>query len=242
MGIFGRKKASTEQSEQPDETGQGRVVPPGEPGVDRDWDREVDGPFDISEEPEIGGRVDLGALRIPAGRGMELRLDVEKGSGRVVGVTLGVAGSLVQLQAFAAPRSAGLWEELRPEIAEGIGKTGGTAEEVDGVFGTELMARMPGRSPDGRVAHQPARFLGIDGPRWFLRAVIHGPAATDEKARQPLLGLLRMVVVDRGEEPRPPREVLTLAPPKHVVEAFAKRAAEAQAKAAGADGDGTVRA
>src|SRR5690606_2389149 len=72
VGIFGRRKATAapepEQVEAVTET-----APPGEPGVDRDWERRFDGPYDVSERPDIEGRVDLGALRVPAVRGMELR-------------------------------------------------------------------------------------------------------------------------------------------------------------------------
>lgn len=231
MGIFGRRKATPAPDPELTEAA-APEPPPGEPGVDRDWERHHDGPFDVSELSDLGGRIDLGALRVPALRGMELRLDVEQGSGRVVGVTCGVAGSQVQLQAFAAPRSSGLWPDIRREIAEGVRKTGGSADMVEGLFGTELLCRLPGRSQDGRVAIQPARFIGVDGPRWLLRVVVHGPAAVDDTARGPLLSLVRQVVVDRGDEPRPPREVLALAPPKEVVEAFAKRAA---ARAEGQD-------
>jgi len=228
VGIFGRRKATAapepEQVEAVTET-----APPGEPGVDRDWERRFDGPYDVSERPDIEGRVDLGALRVPAVRGMELRLDVEKETGRVVGVTCGIAGSNLQLQAFAAPRSSGLWLDIRREIAEGVRKTGGSAEMVDGFFGTELLCRLPGRAPDGRVAIQPARFIGVDGPRWFLRAVVHGPAAVDQTTMAPLVKVIREVVVVRGDEARPPREVLALTPPKQVVEAFARRAAARKA-------------
>lgn len=228
MAIFGRRKATAAPEPEQVETAP-EAAPPGEPGVDRDWERRFDGPYDVSERPDIEGRVDLGALRVPAVRGMELRLDVEKDTGRVVGATCVIAGSTLQLQAFAAPRSSGLWVDIRREIAEGVRKTGGSAEMVDGFFGTELLCRLPGRAPDGRVAIQPARFIGVDGPRWFLRAVVHGPAAVDAATMAPMLKLIREVVVVRGDEPRPPREVLPLTPPKQVVEAFARRAAARKA-------------
>ncbi|WP_162802774.1 DUF3710 domain-containing protein [Ornithinimicrobium avium] len=196
----------------------------GRPGVDRDWDRAGDGPYDASEWPDLDGRLDLGALRLPVVAGMQMRLDVEQGTGRVVGATLGFGASQAQLQAFAAPRTLGLWDELRPDIVRGLVDSGGAAEVVDGVLGKEIRARMPGRAQDGRVAFQPARFIGVDGPRWFLRVVVNGPAASDDQQLVPVLDFLRGVVVDRGEEPRPPREVLELTAPAGVVEAAAKQA------------------
>lgn len=225
MALFGRKKREPLTEEPEDLDAPVRPEPAeGEPGVDREWDRAGDGPYDVSEWAELEGRIDLGALRLPAVTGMQMRLDLEQGTGRVVGATLGFGASQAQLQVFAAPRTLGLWDELRPDIARGLVEAGGAAEVVQGVMGKEIRARMPGRAPDGRVAFQPARFMGVDGPRWFLRVVVNGPAATDDEQLRPILAFLRKVVVRRGEEPRPPRELLELTAPAGVMEAAAKQA------------------
>ncbi|GAA1179258.1 hypothetical protein GCM10009584_21300 [Ornithinimicrobium humiphilum] len=225
MALFGRKKSQPLPDDVEELETPARPQPAeGEPGVDRDWDRASDGPYDVSEWPDLDGRVDLGALRVPAVQGMQMRLDLEQGTGRVVGVTLGFGASQAQLQVFAAPRTMGLWDELRPDIARGLVDAGGAAEIVEGMMGKEIRARMPGRAPDGRVAFQPARFLGIDGPRWFLRVVVNGPAATDDTQLRPVLAYVRQAVVRRGDEPRPPRELLELTAPAGVVEAAAKQA------------------
>ena len=241
MALFGRRKTKdltdeellaldeeeVEESARPDPA-------EGEPGVDRDWVRAEDGPYDITEWHDLDGRIDLGALRLPAAKGMQLRLDIEQGSGRVIGTTLGFGASQAQIQVFAAPRTDGLWDELRAEIARGLVDSGGAAETVTGLMGKELRARMPGRAPDGRVAYQPARFLGVDGPRWFLRVVIGGPAATDDNQARGIFSYVRRIVVRRGDEPRPPREVLTLTPPKGFAEAVAKEAEAKRAQQAAA--------
>lgn len=237
MALFGRRKKNDLTDEDlglEDEVGEPARPQPaeGEPGVDRDWVRAEDGPYDVSEAEELDGRLDLGALRVPVLKGMQVRLDLEQGSSRVIGLTLGFGSSHAQIQAFAAPRSFGLWDELRPEIARGLVEAGGAAEAVAGPLGKELRARMPGRAPDGRVAFQPARFLGIDGPRWFLRIVVNGPAATDDGQMRAVLGVLRQIVVSRGDDPRPPREVLTLTPPKGFEEAMAKEAEQRKARLA----------
>lgn len=233
MGIFGKRKDTPPfpPGEVEEETPQ---APEGVPGVDRDWDRTVDGPFDVAERPELDTRLDLGPLRVPMRQGMEMRLDVEPGSTRMVGLTCTVGANKVQVQVFAAPRSLGIWEEIRAALAEGITKAGGSAETAQGVFGPELRTRMPGRATDGRVAYQPARFLGVDGPRWFLRVVVNGPAATDDTALTEVLDFVREVVVNRGEEPKPPRELLELTPPQRILDAAAaRRKAAAAAPAAG---------
>ncbi len=184
--------------------GEGRLGPDGSPI----------GPWDVSEREDLEGYVDLGALRLLGRSGMELRLEVEEASGRVTGATVLLEGSAVQLQAFAAPRTMGIWAEIRQEIADGVSGQGGTADELDGRFGRELLARIPVRTPDGRTGHQVARFAGVDGPRWFLRAVFSGPAAHDESAAQVLEEVVRDVVVVRGEEAMAPRELLALRLPE----------------------------
>ena len=67
--------------------------------------------------------------------------------------------------------------------------------------------------PDGRKQENVVRFMGVDGPRWFLRAVISGPAATDADQASPLVEIVRSTVVVRDEEARPPREALPLQVP-----------------------------
>lgn len=180
------------------------------PADDGAGEREGRGPWDVEDEPELGERVDLGALRVPARRGMQVRMELERKTRRVVAVNLGLDGSALQVQAFAAPRSSGIWEELREEIAASIDKQGGSAEEQQGPFGTELLARLPVRTPDGRSGHRPARFIGVDGPRWFVRGVLTGKAAVDTEEAQALEDVLADLVVVRGHEARAPRDLLAL--------------------------------
>jgi hypothetical protein len=176
----------------------------------------TNGPFDVSEVEASDAYVDLGGLWLPGREGMELRLEVEEETGRVIAATIQLGGSAVQLQAFAAPRTQGIWDEIRKEIASSVTRQGGTADEMPGVFGRELLARVPARGPDGRTTHQPARFAGIDGPRWFLRAVFHGEAAYEAEQATELETLVRGVVVVRGGEAMAPRELLTLRLPDGV--------------------------
>ena len=171
------------------------------------------GPFDRSEVDGLEGRLDLGALWLTGSPGMELRLEVEQESQSVVGVTAVLEESAVQLQVFAAPRSEGIWEDIRTEIAASITSQGGTADKTSGPLGAELQARVPGQDPEGRTVFSPARFIGVDGPRWFLRAVLSGRAAIDEDAASALLDVVRATVVVRGDEAMAPRELLALKMP-----------------------------
>ncbi|WP_422391736.1 DUF3710 domain-containing protein [Arthrobacter sp. N1] len=179
-----------------------------------DYDRTVLGPFDVSEQNTDSGYIDLGALRIKAAEGLQLRLEVEERSKRVIAVTLDLSGSTLQLQAFAAPKTEGLWDEIREQIGVSVGSQGGTVEERPGRLGTELLARLPAQLPDGQAGYRVARFAGINGPRWFLRGVFGGPAALEQNAAAPIESLFRDVVVVRGDHPLPPRELLQLKLPK----------------------------
>jgi Protein of unknown function (DUF3710) len=172
------------------------------------------GPFDRSEVEGLDGRLDLGALWLTGAPGMELRLEVEEESQNVVGVTAVLGESAVQLQAFAAPRSEGIWDDIRTEIAASITSQGGTADKTSGPLGAELRAQMPGQGPDGRTVFSPVRFVGVDGPRWFLRAVLSGQAAIDESAASTLLDVVKATVVVRGDEAMAPRELLSLRLPE----------------------------
>ena len=69
---------------------------------------------------------------------------------------------------------------------------------------------MPVRTPEGRTGHRPARFIGADGPRWFLRGVITGKAAVEPAAAERLEQVFAQTVVVRGTEARPPRDLLPL--------------------------------
>jgi hypothetical protein len=58
-----------------------------------------------------------------------------------------------------------------------------------------------------------ARFVGVDGPRWFLRGVIAGEGATDPDAAAKIEDLFRSIVVVRGTAPMPPRDLIPLKMP-----------------------------
>jgi hypothetical protein len=143
---------------------------------------------------------------------MQLRLEVEKTSQRVIAVTLEYEGSTLQIQPFAAPRSSGLWHGIRAQIIDQITKQGGKALEHDGPFGPEVKADVPVQAGSS-FSSRKVRFVGIDGPRWFLRGVIGGTAATNPEAAEVIHAMLRSVVVVRGEVPMPPRELLPLRVP-----------------------------
>jgi hypothetical protein len=186
------------------------------PGQDElDFDEEspdqvTGGPYDVSEAPADVERLDLGSLQIPAVADVEVRVQANP-DGEVQQVVLVAGESALQLGVFAAPRTEGIWEEVREDIRKQLFNDGVAAEEVDGEYGVELRSRV--RTPEGLT---DIRFLGIDGPRWMVRGVYQGPAAVDPGLAGPLAECLDGLVVDRGVEAMPVREPLPLRLPREV--------------------------
>ena len=176
------------------------------------YDR-ANGPWDVDELDEPRALVDLGAIRIPGVPGMELRMEIDKATEAVSAAAVSLGGSTLQIQAFAAPRTDGIWDEIRAEIAESVAKQGGSSDDLPGPFGRELLARLPVRTAEGRTGHRPARFIGHDGPRWFLRGVLTGKAAVDPEAARALEEIFADIVVIRGSQARAPRDLLALTLP-----------------------------
>jgi len=169
------------------------------------------GPYDIADAP-AGERLDLGSLQIPAIEGVEVRVQADP-EGQVQQVVLVHGDSALQLGVFAAPRSEGIWDEVRADIRKQLFNDGVAAEEVDGEFGVELRSRV--RTGEGVT---DIRFVGIDGPRWMVRAVYQGAAAVDADAAGLLAECLRGLVVNRGGEAMPVREPLPLRLPREMAE------------------------
>lgn len=180
-------------------------------------DRVVNGPLDDSEANAVRPYVDLGGVKIVPRADLQLRLEVEEGSNRVVAVAMDYAGSTLQVQPFAAPRTSGLWVEIRDQIVDQIQKQGGTTRIADGPFGPEVLAQIPA-TVAGETAARLVRFVGVDGPRWFLRGVISGEGAVNPEAAAQVEDLFRSVVVVRGNTPMPPRDLIPLHIPANVAD------------------------
>jgi hypothetical protein len=196
----------------------GEAAPAGEAG-EVAW-----GPWDAADDHPPLNRVDFGSLQVPVADGFEIQLNIADDQGPLIAVVR--EDSSLQVQAFAAARSDGLWEDVRQEIATAVAQAGGQAEETDGPFGRELHVRVPGEQP--MIGLQPIRFLGVDGPRWFLRGVITGPAAEHPETAAPLEEIFAGLVVVRGDHPVPPRDLLEITLPEE-----ARQAMEEQMAAAG---------
>jgi hypothetical protein len=171
-------------------------------------DTDATGPWDVSDVDGPDGRLDFGALWLRGVDGLQVQAQVDESTGAVSMVTLNFGQGGLQLQAFAAPRTGGLWEEVRGKLRASVTGQGGVIEEAEGEHGVELRGRVPGQG-----SLQPIRFVGVDGPRWFLRGLFLGVAATPGGSPE-LEQVFRDVVVVRGDEAMPMGEALPMRLPQ----------------------------
>jgi hypothetical protein len=204
-----------------------------------DW--RGDGPWDVSEVDDLTGtdqapKIDLGSMIITGVPGSELRLQVTEETKEIVSAMLVIetkvpapagqpgktraVSSALELAAYAAPRSGGLWAELREEISEAATAQGGSASLREGPFGVELYRFIPVTTPEGEQGYQPSRMWVAEGPRWLLRGIVYGQAAVEDDVESPVvadvLAAFRQVVVRRGEEAMAPGDLLPLSMPSAV--------------------------
>ncbi|MDP4508786.1 DUF3710 domain-containing protein [Nonomuraea turcica] len=161
------------------------------------------GPWDADEPHPDTDRIDYGGLRLPDIPDFDLRPATV--GDQHVSVVVRYDDSMLSLQALAAPRSSGLWDDVKTKIRT----QAKDLEEREGPFGTELSGEV--KAADGTV--MPVRYLGIDGPRWLLLALISGKAARDEAVFEAFADFIKDVVVVRGDEPMAREEPIPLRRP-----------------------------
>lgn len=186
------------------------------------------GPWDIDEDnaPDFDEYMSLGAFYIPFVRGIQLRIKASRADNTLLGATVTIGRSSLELEAFAAPKTLGLWDDVREDLIEG----NANAKEVPGIFGAEI--ELPVKLDNGKV--HTTRIVGVDGPRWMLRGIFSGPAAEDPKSPEAeiLNRFFSDIVVDRGEEPLAPRDLIPMAPPLTPNERRERDAAQQDGKGA----------
>ncbi len=172
----------------------------------------ADGPWDSSEKDvsDDSAYLDFGSLLFRGRTVFFLQMPTAEDLGTIWSVVLVTEESGLELRAFADARSGGLWDAVRADLEVEAARLEGEVESVDGPFGPELRIRVPVTLPDGEQGFQPSRVLGIEGPRWMLRATFLGREALEPSDDGLLMQALRDVVVVRGDEPRAPREALTI--------------------------------
>lgn len=190
------------------------------------------GPWDVDDEnvPDYDDYLDLGSYYLPFMQHIELRIKANRGTGAILGSTISYGKSSLEIEAFAAPKTMGLWDDVRADLLEGNAQ----ASEREGDFGTELI--LPVAVKGGKTV--VTRIVGVDGPRWMLRGIFSGVAATDPEAEETkaLDGFFADIVVDRGEEPLAPRDLIPMHPPVAPAERRAAKEAAEQGEGEAQDG------
>ena len=169
--------------------------------------------------PDYDEYLDMGSYYLPFLKGIELRVKANRATQQVLGTTITYGSSSVEIEAFAAPKTLGLWDDVRADLIE----ANKDAKEVEGVFGTELA--LPVTVKGGRKVL--TRIVGVDGPRWMLRGIFSGKAATDPEGEEAkaLNQFFADIVVERGDNPLAPRDLIPMHPPVAPAERKAAKAA-----------------
>lgn len=205
MGLFGRRRG--------DDAGDWQ-------GVDEEIDLGAEevgshaiGPFDEADAPDDDvARLDLGSLRLPIPDGAQLQVEMDP-AGPVRAVHVVTPYGQLTVNAYAAPRSGGLWEEVCGELAEQLRSDGAKVHSEAGDWGQELVAAL------GEVS---LRFVGVDGSRWMLRGVVAGPPDVALYSAVALRDLVKGTVVVRGSLPMPVRTPLPIELPEAIAEHIAQ--------------------
>lgn len=175
-------------------------------------DRAELGPFDVTEIGLLAPYMDFGSIRITPQQDVAIKADIEESTKRIISLSLEAAGHRLQLQAFAASKIEGLWAAAMVAIEEGVRAQGGLADQIQGALGPELRVQTS-VTENGQKMLRESRFVGVDGPKWFLRGVLTGPDLYSESTYLMLIGLFRGVAVSRGELPMPPGDMLPITLP-----------------------------
>jgi hypothetical protein len=208
VGLFGRRKRAEREDYEAEESYDDRDNEDLEPEFEGDL-FEYAGPHDVEDAPDDGlNRLDLGSIRLPVPDGAQLQVEMDQNKA-VRAVHLVTPLGQLTVNAYAAPRSGGLWREVSTELAEQLRGDGATVRSSTGEWGLELMAAL------GEVS---LRFIGVDGPRWMLRGVVAGPPEVADKSAHALYDLVRGTIVVRGTQPMPVRTPLVLELPPAIAQ------------------------
>jgi hypothetical protein len=175
-----------------------------------DYDDGYDeGPYDEADAPDDGlARLDLGSVRLPLPPDAQVQVEMDP-EGPLRAVHVLTPNGRFTIGAYAAPRSGTLWPEISRELAEQLHGDGARVRRENGEWGTELVAF---------VNEVLLRFVGVDGPRWMLRAVSAGAKETSAKAAEELRDIVRGTIVVRGDQPMPVRTPLPFELPEQIAQ------------------------
>lgn len=175
-----------------------------------------EGPFDESDgtitrlldpDGEGLGILDFGAYAFVPPVNTQLQIESSEEQNLVVHVLSGQSN--ITIDAYAAPKTGGQWRFVASELADGLRNQGAKVSIQDGPWGREVI---------GSAAESVIRFIGVDGPRWMLRAVIVSSPAEAEQSAEIARTMLSHTVVRRGTNPMPARTPIPLVLPMEILE------------------------
>ena len=172
------------------------------------------GPFDLSEVANLENLIDFGAIKLPnVNRNLSIKVELEEDTRRLVALTLQTQGSMLQVSLFSAPKNNAVWQEVLEVLTSSLESQKAQVDSVIGNFGRELLVTMQVPNQAGENVLQQIRFVGVDGPRWLLRGSITGLALNNLTEQAEIERIFRSIIVDRGAEALPPRELVPLTMP-----------------------------
>ena len=175
-----------------------------------------EGPFDESDGTITGlldpdgeglGILDFGAYAFVPPVNTQLQIESSEEQNLVVHVLSGQSN--ITIDVYAAPKTGGQWRFVASELADGLRNQGAKVSIQDGPWGREVI---------GSAAESVIRFIGVDGPRWMLRAVIVSSPAEAEQSAEIARTMLSHTVVRRGTNPMPARTPIPLVLPMEILE------------------------
>ena len=174
---------------------------------------------------ELGhGHLDLGAMVIGVPPGRDLNVALDQTGQPEFHVVSEIARVIPHV--YAAPRSAGQWRSWVSELSEQLEAQGADVSIVDGDWGREISAELPGAV---------FRVIGVDGERWMAEVRVMSAPEVAKDAAAEAREIMRHLLVHRGNDPMPVREHLPISVPDEVqqalVQAQSQLAAQQQAQA-----------
>lgn len=108
----GENEEAVDAAENVDEAQEVVALP--EPSAEYEGRGDEHGPWDVEDEnvPDYDEYLDMGSYYLPFLKGIELRVKANRATQQVLGTTITYGSSSVEIEAFAAPKTLGLWDDV----------------------------------------------------------------------------------------------------------------------------------
>ena len=126
------------------------------------------GPWDVDDEnvPDYDEYLDMGSCYLPYLAGLQLRIKANRSTQEILGATISYRASSLEIEAFAAPKTIGLWDDVQRRFARGQREGIRTRGRVR--HRTPPAGHRQGRQ-DCEHAHRRRGWPALDAARHLLR-------------------------------------------------------------------------